>query len=206
MTPDQLSILHRCRKTINEMLIDRGYQYNLECFDDLSQLAASSISFDDLSIVVPGHDKLSPLLVVFTDEQKVGVKTIKNFIHKIETEKIYHMIVVLKNSITSFGNRILAEVQASDNFDQKLLIELFYEKELLINITKHRLTPQHQKLDKDTKLELLSTGLTVAQLPRLLKSDPICRYYGFVRGDIVRITRQPNKTSTDKSVSYRVVV
>jgi DNA-directed RNA polymerase I, II, and III subunit RPABC1 len=52
------------------------------------------------------------------------------------------------------------------------------------------LVPKHELLSpKDKKELLLRYKINDIQLPRILMSDPISRYYGLKRGDVFKITR-----------------
>jgi DNA-directed RNA polymerase I, II, and III subunit RPABC1 len=108
-------------------------------------------------------------------------------------------IIVVAESITPFARQALQEMSA------KFQISHFRDSELLVDITEHRLVPNHEVLTEEKKKQLLKRyKLTDSQLPRIQLTDPVARYYGLVRGQIVRIVR-PSETA-GRYVTYRICV
>ena len=67
------------------------------------------------------------------------------------------------------------------------IMEIFRENELLVNITRHVLVPRHVLLTKEQKEEVLQTHkCTELQLPRIKKHDPVARYYGLQKGQVIK--------------------
>lgn len=83
--------------------------------------------------------------------------------------------------------------------------ELFLEEELMINIIEHDIVPKHQILTTEEQWDVLQKyKLKKKQLPRIMNSDPIARYYNMKPGDICKITRPSEKAGY--TVAYRLVI
>lgn len=153
------------------------------------------------------QDPNRTIFVFFPSVSKLSVKHIKNFWVNLRKENSKRAIIILKEGgryrvagISTAAKRAIESMNSSG-----YVLEVFQEKELLINITKHELVPKHQPLNEKQKSALLKKyGLKLSQLPRVCLSDPISRYYGMQIGDVFKITR-PSETA-GKYVTYRIVV
>ena len=197
--------LFRIRKTVCKMLNARGYlvaQAELdrdkdsftEEFGEDPRRDALTLQFD------LREDPTQHIFVFFPDEEKVGVKTIKEYAKRMKDEQVNRAIIVVQQSLTPFARQSLLECQA-----QKFYIEQFQEAELLVNITDHVLVPEHILLSDEQKRVLLDRyKVKETQLPRIQMHDPVARYFGMRRGQVVRIIR-PSETA-GRYVTYRLCV
>ena len=202
---EQKTKLFRIRKTVCKMLNARGYlvaQAELdrdkdsftEEFGEDPRRDALTLQFD------LREDPTQHIFVFFPDEEKVGVKTIKEYAKRMKDEQVNRAIIVVQQSLTPFARQSLLECQA-----QKFYIEQFQEAELLVNITDHVLVPEHILLSDEQKRVLLDRyKVKETQLPRIQMHDPVARYFGMRRGQVVRIIR-PSETA-GRYVTYRLCV
>lgn len=89
--------------------------------------------------------------------------------------------------------------------DAKIHLEHFQLKELIVNITKHELVPKHELLEDGDVTQLLQRyRCKLSQLPKILVTDPVAKYYGLRRGQVVRILRRSETAGT--YITYRYVI
>ena len=198
--------IYRARRTILQMLRDRGYMVDATDVDqseeDFFEKHSTSPPRDGLTLLVQKRDDPTEQIFVFWPvDPKVGVKPIKRYMERMNEEDVKRAILVVQQNLTAFARQALSEIQQAEG----LTIEQFQEGELLVNITEHVLVPQHMVLTKEEKTILLQRyKMKEAQLPRIQLSDPVSRYYGLSRGNVVKIIR-PSETA-GKYVTYRMVV
>ena len=200
----EASHLFRIRRTLLKMLKKRSYVV------DAAQLAMTPRGFvdqfgdqpkrNDLTILAEHEtDAEDQLFVFLPDDDKVGVKTIKQYCEMMKEASVSHAILVVKQGVTPFAKTALQEMAST------YLIEHFRDAELLVDVTEHRLVPAHALLSPEDRQALLDRyKLRAEQLPRIQRTDPVARYYGLKVGDVGKIVR-PSETA-GRYVTYRVCI
>ncbi len=118
-------------------------------------------------------------------KESLGTTEVQEFIETMESEGVKRGIAVYNNKITPYAAAALRTLRV-----QGIIIETFCEDELQYNITKHTDVPQHIICSAATKKEVLeSYGVEAQHINKLLLSDPVCRYYGAMKGQLIKIVR-----------------
>jgi len=196
--------LFRVRRTCLQMLRDRGFlvaenELNMSK-DEFHDKFGDDPNRDMLTILVcKQDDPTDQIFVFFPEEQKIGVTTIKTYFNRMKDHGVNRAVMVMPGVLTSFAKTSLQDISS------KYFIEQFKEDELLVNITQHVLVPEHRLLSPEEKRALLTRyKVSDTQLPRIQMADPVSRYYGLQRGQVVRIVR-PSETA-GRYVTYRLCI
>jgi DNA-directed RNA polymerase I, II, and III subunit RPABC1 len=133
------------------------------------------------------------------DLSSTGVGAIRKFIMHCDANHFSAAILVTAQPLSAQSRKA---VTAMADICQ---IECFLDDDLLINITHHELVPTHVLLSKEEKIALLKRyRLKETQLPRILQKDPIARYFGLKRSQVVKIIRVSE--TAGRYASYRLCV
>jgi DNA-directed RNA polymerase I, II, and III subunit RPABC1 len=157
------------------------------------------------NILSKKSDDLVYELGVYQD-QKIMCKIIPFSI--IAVEKSYKLVDFLKENKKNIKIIIVKDIHTRVTkyvYENNKNVDIFLEKELMINLIDHSLVPKHILLTQEQANLVLETYLLKKrQIPKILASDPVSRYYGVSPGDMFKIIRPSDKSGA--SVYYRLVV
>ena len=134
----------------------------------------------------------------YISEQKLNARTIDKFVEMMRSiPKIDSGILIIAGKLTQLAK------QRIDEINPIIRVEIFTEGELVVNITKHELVPKHILLSPQEKSELLKRyNIKQSQLPKIFVTDPVAKYHGLTRGDVVKIIRVSE--TAGKYITYRI--
>ncbi|KAL1978567.1 hypothetical protein VTN31DRAFT_1426 [Thermomyces dupontii] len=221
----EMARMWRTWKTVHEMLADRGYEVSEDelqiSYDDFRSKYSDPMGYVDrnkMKIVARPTDamlaKYTPLPTKNNPEPKpecgtiyvefcpdasgVGTKQVRNFNHTVDEQNYHSGIFITRTPISPSAIRLLNSIPGH-------ICEHFQEQDLLVNITRHELVPKHVLLSPEEKAQLLVRyRLKESQLPRIQVSDPVARYLGLRRGQVVKIIRKSE--TAGRYASYRWVI
>lgn len=204
MSPEA-SKMFRIRKTCLSMLKKRGYiipeaSLNMSTDDFLTQFSETP-SRGSLTVLAEKiDDPTDRIFVFFPDDEKVGVKPIKTYCETMSRENVKNAILVVRVNLTPFAKTAVKEMTL-----RGYRVEYFKDAELLVDITEHKLVPEHIVLTNQQKRELLERyRLKPTQLPRIQITDPIARFYGLKLHQVVKIVRLSE--TAGRYITYRICV
>jgi len=147
----------------------------------------------------PASPDIGTIWVEFLPDSSVGIKQMRAFAQYLSANNFHTGILITNVNITPAALKIIPAVAAETR------IECFVEQDLLVNITHHELVPRHVLLSKEERTALLARyRLKDTQLPRIQLGDPVARYFGLRRGQVVKIIRKSE--TAGRYASYRLCV
>ena len=239
-TREDFQRLLRVKRTQVQMIYDRGYDipdnellflennfnyasgfdnYNIIHMDNLSYTTfRSKLSNDYERIINNKRETINVFYVALLPNVKIIKNMIKNYGEHLEgkgwPEKAIYIspLNIAKNYLSDIKSYIKTKTQT------------FFDKQLVINPTRHVLYSQHELLTDVQTKELLSQlntsikfgadtsnrliNVNLLMLPKIKISDPIVRYFDWPLGKVVKIYRDNyhNNKLVNKSVYPRVIV
>ena len=143
----------------------------------------------------PPLPQIGSIYVSFNGATNVGIKEIKTFAQDLDQNNHYTGLFVTSAAPTSSALKIIPSLLP-------IIMEIFREEDLLVNISQHELVPKHILLSPEEKRSLLERyRLKETQLPRIRVDDPMARFLGLRRGQVVKIIRKSE--TAGRYASYR---
>jgi len=184
-------IFFRTQNTIFELLKDRNY-----IVDDNQKLTKEEYEEQQDDIIkLNFENEEGDKITVRWYNCDIGVVLINKLYQELSEDNIQTAIIVKSKKLTSPANATINDMSTMKN-----VINIFDVEELINNKTKHFLVPKHTLLTNSEEMEIMKQySLKKSQFPKLIYSQcPIVKYYGWSRGNIIKITRKT-------SVTYRCV-
>ncbi len=172
--------------TLYDMMKDRGYSAPPHIKAELYIFSADSLPTIELRLF---------------QEPKIGIGHIKNFVHS----KCSNYIFVSAVGITPKARKTCKNYQL-----HKVFIEIFRISELLFKVIEHVYVPRHRLCSAQETSEILKNlGVLKSEkydkMPCILAKDPVMRYYGIRKGNLVEITRDSVTMPGYPEITYRMV-
>jgi len=128
-------------------------------------------------------------------EKKLNIEGVKDILQTCEVLGINKLWIVVCTTMTASAKKAFSHITNME-------LEIWKMMELQYDIRDHDWYCHHEKISIDEKQTLqrqLGKDDAFSQFPKILKSDMIVRFYGYDRGDVLRIYRR------DQSIVYRIV-
>lgn len=126
--------------------------------------------------------KINDIKVIYFTPPKFKWAEVKK--HFEDVEDIKSIFLVLCENLTQNNMKSISSCPVP--------VEVHLITKLQFNITKHVLVPKHEVITDKAEIEKIVQSYRLKsrhQLPIILKSDPIAKWYGMKTGDVVKITR-----------------
>ena len=199
MDLEEKNTLFKIRRTVLEMISDRKYIIPLSENIDFEEFIIK-YNNKNLDIHILDENKGNIYIHFHNEPKSIAKSDLKNLVsslvQKYEDENI-KIIILLKEK----GNGSILKELFKEEYKN---VEIFMNKNLIFNITHHEYVPKHTILSKEEENEVLQKyNLTKNKLPKILKSDPVARYYGMKNDQICKILRKSPEVG--EAIYYRLV-
>lgn len=204
--------IYKSRCIALEMLTDRGFEIPEKEHMDYDQFIEvyGEDETDVRKNMTISFSKPTGIQILVFWNYQIGIGDVQNINNEMESRKIKHAIVIYHNKITSQAAATMKQLRV-----QNMVIEIFHESSLQYNVTKSLKVPKHIICSKQKKEDILNAyNVTKEQIPQIKADDPVVKYYGAVRGQLIKIIRPSESVrfvgeDSDRKelydISYRIV-
>lgn len=186
----------------NQELLFKSFNTIIEMLND-RHIDVSNINSTILQDSLVNYSKIglelflenNSIKIIYYLSSKFKWSELKKFFEDLKPETNLYLLIVA-DKISANNIKIINALN--------LNMQIFNIKELQFNITKHILVPKHEIITDQQEIKSIITNYSLKtkfQLPLILKSDPVSRYYGLKNGDIVKIKR--DSQTSGEYIIYR---
>lgn len=194
-------------KTITEMLMDRGILTN-EDIEYMHSLSGNEL-FALMNKGIFNLDLGTKIRIIYY-LNKFKMAEFRPHLEKAEGFDL--CILIVADKLTTANTKNIVSAKASNtNAEGEIVrvdnLHVFELSEVLFNITKHVLVPHHHVIADEAEINNIVKRYNIKtrhQLPIILKTDPVARYFGMKPGQLAKITRV--SPSAAEYISYRCCV
>ncbi|XP_059443465.1 DNA-directed RNA polymerases II and IV subunit 5A-like [Corylus avellana] len=138
LSDEEINRLFRIRRTVMQMLKDRGYfvgDFEIDMTkEQFKDKYGENMKREDLVInKAKRNDSSDQIYVFFPEEPKVGVKTMKTYSQRMKAENVYKAILVVQQSLTPFAKSSINEISS------KFQLDVFQVKLIALMILKNKI-------------------------------------------------------------------
>ena len=173
--------------TIHEMMKDRGIEFD--------NLLSDKVNNHEPIFHYSHSSQKEKMHVVFFLNGK-GWKEVTGYLEDNDLELADYYLIVVNDPTHLKKNK-----DALENF------QTFTLEELQFNISTHELTPKHELITNEVEINHIMNLYqlkTKTQMPQIVKTDPMSRYFNAKAGQMMKVTRI--SPTCGESIVYRCVV
>ena len=152
----------------------------------------------DTDLIYWENSKQKYIFVKFIMDNSIKPTNIRDLLNNLAHSEILNVIIIVKKKP---NNTILKLIKDYSHIQ----LEFFWIYELQKDITEHKYVPKHILLTPE-EVSVMKQNYNIKsnyEIPVMLKSDPVSKFYGFKKGDICKIIRK--SYSVGESIYYRIV-
>lgn len=160
-----------------KMLKDRGYDADEGDLNDIFYSETNKIK------VYLGRSFIEKKIGYYPNFTTFEIKTlVEEILKSIISESLTKtdIVIILPDEFTK------KEI-TSDLLTDRMTI--FSESEMKFDPTSNRYVPKHEKASQEELDEMENKHIKFEDLPVINAKDPICKWYGFKKGEVIRIDR-----------------
>lgn len=194
------------------MIESRGFNaekyknFTIKEIDVMRQNTTNKLTLEEspLDITVLNDTKGSTLYVKYLLGTKPRLNNILSFVNEFSETEMKDgdsLVIISRDKLTN--DTPLDGVAENLLKTRNIFVQLFWIDQVVVNITRHILVPEHEIVPQAEKEQILEKYniKSFNNLPIILKNDPVAKYYGMRRGDICKITRSSETSGI--YISYR---